>query len=85
MYILFYKFKLIFWICLKVFEIWESMGGQRWQVIEPVDGFHLNQIGNYLMADIYWDILLTEHGDWISPENFYNYDIKKLFGDQGGY
>ncbi|RNA11317.1 acyloxyacyl hydrolase [Brachionus plicatilis] len=67
---------------LSVFEIWESMGGKRWQVIEAIDGFHLNQIGNYFMADIYWQILLKEHPDWISAENSYNYDIKKIFGDQ---
>lgn len=64
---------------------WESMGGQKWQLIEPFDGFHINQLGNVLLADLYWDILVKEHSDWIGFVNPNNEQIKKLFGDQGGY
>ncbi|CAF0849295.1 unnamed protein product [Brachionus calyciflorus] len=70
---------------LKLLEIWESMGGEDWQVIEPIDGFHINQNGNYLMADIYWDILQKEHPEWLGETNKYNQQIKKIFGDQGGH
>ena len=66
-------------------ETWQAMGGENWQLIEPIDGFHLNQNGNYLIGDIYWDILQKEHPDWLGPDNVNNEKIKKIFGDQGGY
>ena len=66
-------------------EVWEKMGGEKWQLIEPFDGFHINQIGNVLLADLYWDILQKEHPDWLGQDNVYNEEIKKIFGNQGGY
>ncbi|CAF0849277.1 unnamed protein product [Brachionus calyciflorus] len=67
----------------QMMDIWESMGGERWQLIESVDGFHINQNGNILLADLYWDILSKSNPDWIGPENQFNNDIIKLFGNQG--
>ena len=28
----------------EVIERWHAMGGETWQLIEPVDGFHPNQV-----------------------------------------
>ena len=66
-------------------DIWESMGGERWQLIEPIDGFHINQNGNILLADIYWDNLSKMYPEWLGPVNEYNDEIVKVFGDQGGH
>jgi len=45
----------------------------------------LSQIGNALAADEFWNILTTQHPDWIGPINPFNDDIIRIFGDQGGY
>ena len=66
-------------------DIWESMGGERWQLIEPVDGLHISQIGNQLLADIYWDNLNKLYPEWLGTVNPYNDQIAKIFGDQGGH
>lgn len=31
-------------MCLSVIEDWQKRGGQPWQLIEPVDGFHPNEV-----------------------------------------
>eukprot|EP01119_Soliformovum_irregulare_P014588 TRINITY_DN3995_c0_g1_i1.p1 TRINITY_DN3995_c0_g1~~TRINITY_DN3995_c0_g1_i1.p1 ORF type:complete len:553 (-),score=134.75 TRINITY_DN3995_c0_g1_i1:148-1806(-) len=64
---------------------WQQMGGQTWQLIEPVDGFHPNQMANVLMARYFWDILSKEHPQFLGPQNPKNDVIYKMFGDQGGY
>jgi acyloxyacyl hydrolase len=61
------------------------MGGEGWQLIEPVDGFHMNQIANYLYADLIWDTLSARVPSWFGSVNPYNDEIAKIFGDQGGY
>jgi acyloxyacyl hydrolase len=61
------------------------MGGKAWQLIEPIDGFHINQIAHTLASDIYWDILTTQRPEWLGPINPNNEEIAKIFGDQGGY
>lgn len=66
-------------------DIWESMGGEAWQLIEPVDGFHPNQIGNALIADYVWNEFETSLSYLIPPVNPNNDLITELFGDQGGY
>lgn len=60
-------------------------GGQPWQLIEPVDGFHMNQIANALAADEYWKFLTRKHPDWLGPVNPFNDEITRIFGNQGGY
>ncbi|KAL5022217.1 hypothetical protein ScPMuIL_001372 [Solemya velum] len=70
---------------MKIFDIWKKQGGQAWELVEPVDGFHTNQIGQALAAKVYWDILQKQFPDFISPVNPNNDKIKAIFGDQGGY
>eukprot|EP01084_Bolivina_argentea_P110558 197377_1 len=69
----------------QVIDIWHSMGGETWQLIEPVDGFHPNQIANSLLAQVVWSNLKQNMSHWIPPENQFNDEITKIFGDQGGY
>ena len=64
---------------------WEATGGEPWQLIEPVDGFHTNQYAHALYADNIWEILEKQYPDWIGPINPFNDAITKIFGDQGGY
>ena len=61
------------------------MGGERWQLIEPSDGFHMNQIANALAADSIWEIMLAEKPQWLGKINPFNEEIIKIFGNQGGY
>ena len=65
-----------------VFDIW---GGSGWELIEPVDGFHPNQQANALAAGILWKKILADFPEAVPPVNPYNDNIKKRFGDQGGY
>lgn len=64
---------------------WIAMGGETWQLIEPIDGFHPNQIAHYLISGYLWNQLETDHPDWLGAINPNNDLIDKLFGDQGGY
>ena len=68
-----------------VFNKWIAMGGEPWQLIEPVDGFHINQYAHALYADVFWEFLEQNHPDWLGPVNPFNDAITKIFGDQGGY
>lgn len=69
----------------QVFEYWEDQGGKPWQLIEPVDGFHPNQIANELNTKIAWQLYRNYIPEVIPPVNPYNDLIAKQFGDQGGY
>eukprot|EP01133_Synstelium_polycarpum_P005655 gene5655-6525_t len=64
---------------------WIAQGGETWQLIEPIDGFHPNQIANYLIAGVFWDNLMKDHPDWLGEVNPNNAIIQQQFGDQGGY
>ncbi|KYR00215.1 acyloxyacyl hydrolase [Tieghemostelium lacteum] len=66
-------------------EIWVAEGGQTWDLIEPVDGFHPNQNANYLMAEYFFNSLMQDHPDWLGAINPFNSLIQEQFGDQGGY
>ena len=68
-----------------IIDQWIAMGGEPWQLIEPVDGFHTNQYAHALYADNIWEILEKQYPDWIGPINPFNDAITKIFGDQGGY
>lgn len=61
------------------------MGGEIWQLIEPIDGFHMNQYANALLADEIWSTLTTKYPHWIGEINPFNDQIFKIFGDQNGY
>eukprot|EP00039_Didymoeca_costata_P019377 m.337296 g.337296 ORF g.337296 m.337296 type:complete len:579 (+) comp18097_c0_seq1:203-1939(+) len=60
-----------------------SGGGQIWELIEPVDGFHPNQDANALIADAIVDFLNSKN--ILPPVNPNNEKIISIFGDQGGY
>jgi acyloxyacyl hydrolase len=59
------------------------MGRELWKLVEPIDGFHMNQDANALLADEIWSIIESKH-DWLGNINPYNNEILKIFGDQGG-
>lgn len=69
----------------EVVETWVKMGGEAWQIIEPVDGFHPNQIANALLAEIVWNNFAANYTYLIPPLNPNNQLITQIFGDQGGY
>lgn len=66
-----------------IIKEWEGDGGQPWQLIEPVDGFHPAQIGQTLLAER----VVKEYDQMgiLPPLNPNNAKIQQLFGDQGGY
>lgn len=69
----------------EIFALWEKRGGEPWQLIEPVDGFHPNQKANALAAEVTWDIIQQKFPGVLPPTNPHNDAIEKRFGDQGGY
>ena len=69
----------------RVFKYWEERGGEPWQLIEPVDGFHPSQLANELTTVISWQLYRNYTPEVIPPVNPYNDLIAKQFGDQGGY
>eukprot|EP00730_Choanoeca_flexa_P011958 TRINITY_DN2975_c0_g1_i1.p1 TRINITY_DN2975_c0_g1~~TRINITY_DN2975_c0_g1_i1.p1 ORF type:complete len:580 (+),score=155.55 TRINITY_DN2975_c0_g1_i1:31-1740(+) len=64
---------------------WVANGGQAWQLIEPVDGFHPSQLAQPLVTELFWKYLEDNHSDLLPPINPHNDAIAKMFGDQGGY
>ncbi|EDQ91273.1 uncharacterized protein MONBRDRAFT_34989 [Monosiga brevicollis MX1] len=62
-----------------------AAGGQAWQLIEPVDGFHPSQLAQPLITDQLWKFLSANFSDIMQPINPHNADIDKVFGDQGGH
>lgn len=73
----------------EAFEQWEKQGHERWQLIEPVDGFHPNQMGNALITKIMfeqYDEYEKANNVTILPNiNPNNAKIREKFGNQGGY
>eukprot|EP01091_Cochliopodium_minus_P014608 TRINITY_DN4991_c0_g1_i1.p1 TRINITY_DN4991_c0_g1~~TRINITY_DN4991_c0_g1_i1.p1 ORF type:complete len:566 (-),score=151.84 TRINITY_DN4991_c0_g1_i1:74-1771(-) len=66
-------------------KMWHAKGGETWQLIEPCDGFHPNQIANSLFGQIFVSLLQQNHPTFLGQENPNNYMIQYIFGDQGGY
>ncbi|UJR14815.1 hypothetical protein I4U23_001802 [Adineta vaga] len=64
---------------------WEAQGGEPWQLIESVDGFHINQYGHALVSDVLWSWLEKEKPQWLPSMNPHNADIERVFKDQDGY
>ena len=64
---------------------WIAQGGQPWQLIEGVDGFHINQYGHAIVSDVIWKWLQKEKPNWLPTLNPHNADIERIFKDQGGY
>mgnify|MGYP006415442841 CR=1 FL=1 len=66
-----------------VLQWWAEQGGESWELIEPSDGFHPNQVAHALLSKFTWEAL--EKMNILPPENPHNADIEKIFGNQGGY
>ncbi|NXL60023.1 AOAH hydrolase, partial [Chordeiles acutipennis] len=66
-------------------EEWQKMGGQPWQLIEPVDGFHPSQIAAALGTSVTWQKALREWPQVLGKENPFNDQIEAIFKDQGGH
>ncbi|CAF5045737.1 unnamed protein product, partial [Rotaria socialis] len=64
---------------------WISQGGEPWQLIESVDGFHISQYGHAITSDVIWSWLQSNKPHWLPPANPHNADIERVFKDQGGY
>uniref|UniRef100_A0A6B2L147 Saposin B-type domain-containing protein n=1 Tax=Arcella intermedia TaxID=1963864 RepID=A0A6B2L147_9EUKA len=69
----------------EIMKKWKEEGGEVWQLIEPVDGFHPSQQAHALIAQYLYNDLLQNHPSFIGPENPNNQNIVNLFGDQNGY
>jgi acyloxyacyl hydrolase len=71
----------------RIIEEWELAHGPDtgYQLIEPVDGFHPNQLGNVLLAEYIWKHLEQHLPHYIGDINPHNQKIIDIFGDQGGY
>ncbi|CAH1779026.1 unnamed protein product [Owenia fusiformis] len=68
-----------------VLDAWKAQGGEGWQLIEPVDGFHINQIAHKLTAEYTWNYLEKNLPHFIGNINPHNAEIIKKFGEQGGH
>ncbi|XP_036594588.1 acyloxyacyl hydrolase [Trichosurus vulpecula] len=66
-------------------EEWQRRGGQTWQLIEPADGFHPNEVASRLAAKFFWEKVLQRWPHVLGKENPFNHEIERLFGDQGGH
>uniref|UniRef100_A0A8B9FEK9 Acyloxyacyl hydrolase n=1 Tax=Amazona collaria TaxID=241587 RepID=A0A8B9FEK9_9PSIT len=70
---------------LRQTEKWRRMGGEPWQLIEPVDGFHPSQVAAALGTSITWQKALQEWPQVLGKENPFNDEIEAIFKDQGGH
>ncbi|XP_063090032.1 acyloxyacyl hydrolase isoform X2 [Cavia porcellus] len=66
-------------------EEWQRRGGQPWQLIEPVDGFHPNEVALLLLAELFWKKMQLQWPQVLGKENPFNSRIEQVFGDQGGH
>ena len=67
----------------QVVSEWIANGGEAWQLIEPVDGFHPTQTSDALSVGVLWNVL--EEQGLLPPVNPWNKVIEQMFGNQGGY
>jgi acyloxyacyl hydrolase len=56
----------------------ESRGGEGWQLIESVDGFHPSQTANVLTAEIFWEQIMNDHPNVFGPQNPFNEKIREI-------
>jgi acyloxyacyl hydrolase len=69
----------------QVVQEWVAQGGEPWELIESVDGFHINQFGHAIVADVLFEWLQKNKPQWLPPLNPNNAAIESIFKDQGGY
>lgn len=56
------------------------------QLYNQMDGFHISQLGQSLMAEYLWEAISSEHPEWAGEVNPYNDKIEKKFKqDKMGY
>jgi acyloxyacyl hydrolase len=82
---LFLLFQLFSSSPLPAIDIWTKKGGQTWQLLEPVDGFHSNQYGQALTTAVVWEEAEKLKPGVFGSQNPNNDKIEQLFGDQGAY
>ena len=66
-------------------ETYIAAGGDAFNVLEPVDGFHESQTGSMLIAKTVFEDIQANRPSWIPAINPFNAQIQQLFGNQGGY
>jgi len=59
-------------------ELWEEQGGEGWQLIEAVDGFHPSQTSNVLTAQIFWEQIMRDRPEVFGERNPFNEQIEKI-------
>ncbi|XP_075862422.1 acyloxyacyl hydrolase [Microcebus murinus] len=69
----------------EIIQEWQKRGGQPWELIEPVDGFHPNEAASRLLADRFWKKVQLRWPQVLGKENPFNPKIEQVFGDQGGH
>lgn len=69
----------------EIIKKWQKRGGQPWQLLEPVDGFHPNEVASLLLADDLWEKVQLQWPQVLGKENPFNAQIEQVFGDQGGH
>ena len=62
----------------------EAQGGEAWQLIEAVDGFHPSQTSNVLTAQVFWDQMMKDIPEAFGPRNPHNDEIKDIQRSQIG-
>merc|ERR1719242_1084830 len=70
---------------IDVVQEWVKAGREPWELIEPTDGFHVNQEAQALIAKLLWTEIEEKFPEILGPVNPNNEEIQRLFGDQGGY
>ena len=65
-------------------DLHESRGGERWELIEAVDGFHPSQTSMVLTTEIFWNLMMEENPHIVGEVNPHNDEIAKLQEDAWG-
>ncbi|KAK1334765.1 hypothetical protein QTO34_004331 [Cnephaeus nilssonii] len=61
----------------EIVKKWQKRGGQPWQLLEPVDGFHPNEVASLLLADGLWDKVRLQWPQVLGKENPFNAQIEQ--------
>jgi len=69
----------------RVIANYTAHGGQAWELVEPVDGFHPGPLAQPLIAQDIWSHIQQNYPHWVPRVNPNNANILSQFGDQGGY
>jgi acyloxyacyl hydrolase len=69
----------------RVIANYTAHGGEVWELIEPVDGFHPGPLAQPMIARDIWSHIESHYPHWVPPVNPNNDKILAQFGDQGGY